>query len=306
MPTPEGFLTMLEYAQQKPAEFEAVFREVQAIPLSEPIPEELRKRFQYSFNGMMFLDGLRKSRGRPQNDPAFNKAWAHAYDVWRRAVQYLRTTGRLPNTTYLNVEVDEPPGYMGRVKESTETKAKVQAVKDVMYQKGLPDTADAGPIGNILGMAGISAPPKKTGLGRRRKTRRRGGSELPPIPPIPHTTNYARGNIRGVAESLENAARTIESLIATGTNPSDDVWRQLDEQTRQNMQWAAVVSRSSASDPSMRDPNFASEIRRLEQARSRVSQLMEELNNLPQPGGRRRRVKARSRRKTRRAGSSRP
>jgi hypothetical protein len=55
---------------------------------------------------------------------------------------------------------------------ATEEKAKVQAVKDVLANKGLPDTMDSGPLGNILGMAGIKAPPKRTGLGRRKTNRR--------------------------------------------------------------------------------------------------------------------------------------
>lgn len=48
-------------------------------------------------------------------------------------------------------------------------KAQVQAVKDVLSKKGVPDEMDTGPLGNILGMAGIKTPPK----GARRKTQRR-------------------------------------------------------------------------------------------------------------------------------------
>ncbi len=57
------------------------------------------------------------------------------------------------------------------LENTTENKAKVQAVKDVLANQGLPDTQDTGPLGNILGMAGIKAPPKRTGLGRSRKVR---------------------------------------------------------------------------------------------------------------------------------------
>lgn len=61
------------------------------------------------------------------------------------------------------------------VEVTTANKAKVQAVKDVMGKRGLPDQMDTGPLGNILGMAGIKAPPKQSGVGRRktRKTRRK-------------------------------------------------------------------------------------------------------------------------------------
>jgi hypothetical protein len=53
----------------------------------------------------------------------------------------------------------------------TDSKSKVQAVKDVLAKKGVPDESDTGPLSNILGMAGIKAPPKQSGVGRR-KTRK--------------------------------------------------------------------------------------------------------------------------------------
>jgi hypothetical protein len=54
-----------------------------------------------------------------------------------------------------------------------ENKAKVQAVKDVLAKRGVPEAMDTGPLGNILGMAGIKAPPKRSAAGRsRHKTRR--------------------------------------------------------------------------------------------------------------------------------------
>lgn len=58
------------------------------------------------------------------------------------------------------------------VEQAVRSKAQVQAVKDVLGAKGVPDQMDTGPLGNILSMSGIAPPPKKTGLGRRRKTRR--------------------------------------------------------------------------------------------------------------------------------------
>lgn len=50
-------------------------------------------------------------------------------------------------------------------------KAKVQAVKDVLAQKSIPEESSSGPLGTILGMAGIKQPPKQSGVGRR-KTRK--------------------------------------------------------------------------------------------------------------------------------------
>lgn len=52
----------------------------------------------------------------------------------------------------------------------TVNKAKVQAVKDVLTTKNVPATMSSGPLGNILGYAGISAPPKGSQAGRRKKT----------------------------------------------------------------------------------------------------------------------------------------
>jgi hypothetical protein len=63
--------------------------------------------------------------------------------------------------------IPKPP-----ISDVIETKSQVQAVKDVLASKGLPDTQDTGPLGNILKMADIKAPPKRTGLGRRKTGRR--------------------------------------------------------------------------------------------------------------------------------------
>jgi hypothetical protein len=67
------------------------------------------------------------------------------------------------------------------VKDTIESKAQVQAVKDVLASKGVPDEMGTGPLGNILKMADIKAPPRGSTAGRRtrkhmkrsRKTRRR-------------------------------------------------------------------------------------------------------------------------------------
>ena len=67
------------------------------------------------------------------------------------------------------------------VETTTGTKAQVQAVKDVLAKKGVPEEMGTGPLGNILKMAGIKTPPKGSTAGRRtrkhtkrsHKTRRR-------------------------------------------------------------------------------------------------------------------------------------
>jgi hypothetical protein len=77
---------------------------------------------------------------------------------------YLRKRSTyLPSEFYLPINL---------VKDTTQSKAQVLAVKDVLAKRGLPDTQDTGPLGNILKMADIKAPPKRTGLGRRKTGRR--------------------------------------------------------------------------------------------------------------------------------------
>lgn len=51
-------------------------------------------------------------------------------------------------------------------------RAKVLAVKDVLGNRGIPDEMDTGPLGNILGMAGI---PKPRGARRRKTLRKKKG-----------------------------------------------------------------------------------------------------------------------------------
>ena len=57
--------------------------------------------------------------------------------------------------------------------KTIETKASVQAVKDVLAKRGVAETSDTGPLTTILGMAGIKSPPKQSGVGRRKKTNRK-------------------------------------------------------------------------------------------------------------------------------------
>jgi hypothetical protein len=61
--------------------------------------------------------------------------------------------------------------FKSKLPDVISDKSKVQAVKDVLAQKGVPEESSTGPLSTILGMVGIKTPPKQSGVGRR-KTRK--------------------------------------------------------------------------------------------------------------------------------------
>lgn len=101
-----------------------------------------------------------------------NPEFAEAVEkTWNARQRFLEAAAAHNVRVPANLAVDIPNPF--GTARAVGSKAQVQAVKDVLGQKGLPDTMDSGPMGNILGMAGIKAPPKQTGVARRKTRRRR-------------------------------------------------------------------------------------------------------------------------------------
>lgn len=76
---------------------------------------------------------------------------------------------RMVKNKFLRRDAERIP-FIDEVAKTISSKAKYQAIKEVLGSRGLPDTVESG-IGMFL-PPDVKAPPKQTGLGKR-KTRRR-------------------------------------------------------------------------------------------------------------------------------------
>lgn len=94
-------------------------------------------------------------------------------DDWIQFIEFRRETMR-----DILLEVDRTlrgkirSGLASAVEIPAANRAKVLAVKDALGNRGIPDEMDTGPLGNILGMAGI---PKPRGARRRKTLRKKKG-----------------------------------------------------------------------------------------------------------------------------------